>query len=242
VKHRFRCRCSRPIAVVMGLLVILSSLHAAPAEVEAAMYSRYIWRGFDLNPQNKRVFQPSLTFPVGNRGFSVNLWGSFSLADRDLDELDLTLSWRFSAGEDFYVTVGAVQYGWYFARDFTWKDHTSRELFITLEKDIRGFSPEFSLFWDFANGSGLYARLGISHTSELCCGTSLEISAALGYNHRQWIKGSGFSDLDLGISAPWRLYRVTITPTAHLCVILMDEINPGTKVEVWGGIAVNWDA
>ena len=234
---------SLPFTFVVLMALLVPLLPASPPELELSLYSRYIWRGFDLNPQNRRVLQPSLTIPIGGNGLAVNLWGSFSFADRDLDELDLTLSWRFQVGNRYHVTVGAVQYGWYLSRDFSWRNHTSREVFITLEKESRGIRPVFSVYWDVANGSGVYAQMGISHSHELCCGcgTSLELSATLGYNHRQWITASGFSDLDLGISAPWKFHSVTITPTAHLCVILLDEVNPGTNLEIWGGISITWD-
>lgn len=240
---RRRSKRSFLFPVVVGMVLIFPLLHASPLELELGMHSRYIWRGFDLNPQNRRVLQPSLTIPIGGRGLSVNLWGSFSLSDRDLDEVDLTLSWRFPVGDCFHITLGAVQYGWYFSRDFSWRDHTSREIFVSLEKESQGIQPVFSVFWDVANGSGVYALAGISYRHELCCGcgTSLEFSATLGYNHRQWITTSGFSDLDLGVSAPWKMRRVTLTPTAHVCVILLDEVNPGTNLEIWGGISITWD-
>ena len=108
---------SLPFTFVVLMALLVPLLPASPPELELSLYSRYIWRGFDLNPQNRRVLQPSLTIPIGGNGLAVNLWGSFSFADRDLDELDLTLSWRFQVGNRYHVTVGAVQYGWYLSRN-----------------------------------------------------------------------------------------------------------------------------
>jgi len=224
-----------------GLLLTFSSLYADRPQLDLSLYSSYIWRGFDLNPNSRPALQPSLTVPLGSKGLSLNVWASFSFVDRDLDELDFTLAWCFRAGKHLSITVGAVQFGWYFSRNFSWKANTSREFFVTLEAENQGLRPTFSLFWDVANGSGLYALLGVAHSSDLCCGRSLELSASLGYNHRQWITGSGFSNLNLSLSMPKRNSRVSITPSAHLSVILLDEVNPGTDLEVWGGLSITWD-
>lgn len=214
---------------------------ANPPEWELSLVSRYVWRGFDLNPENRPALQPSVTIPLGGGGLSLNLWSSFSLIDRDLDEIDLTLAWDFSMGNRIDGSLGLVQYGWYFSGNFTWRKHTSREFFFSLEASCGRLRPSFSFYWDVAGGSGLYALMGIFHRDELCCGRELELSASLGYNHRQWIDQSGFSDLNFGISLPQRFYRVTVIPSVHLAIILMDAVNPGTDLEIWGGISVTWD-
>ncbi|MBN1197039.1 MAG: hypothetical protein JXA62_06505 [Candidatus Aminicenantes bacterium] len=238
-------RSRRGVWFVAGVLAASTLLgpgmNASPLEWELSLVSRYIWRGFDLNPENRPALQPSVTVPLGGKGLSLNLWGSFSISDRDLDEIDLTLAWDFSVGNRFAGSLGFVQYGWYFSRNFTWREHTSREFFVSLEASRGRLQPSLSLYWDVAGGSGVYALMGISHREELCCGRELELSASLGYNHRQWIDQSGFSDLNFGISLPQRFYRVTVVPSAHLAVILMDAVNPGTDLEIWGGISVTWD-
>jgi len=227
--------------LLAGLLLLFSWLEANPPQWELSLVSRYIWRGFDLNPENRPALQPSVTVPLGGGGLSLNLWGSFSLVDRDLDEIDLTLAWDFSLGNRFDVSLGVVQYGWYFSRSFSWREHTSREFFVSLEMPRAALRPSFSFYWDVANGSGLYALLGIAYRDELCCGRELELSASLGYNHRQWVAQSGFSDLNFAISMPQRVCRVTVTPFAHLTVVLMDAVNPDTNVEIWGGVSITWD-
>lgn len=238
LKRRFRAGGG----LLVGLGLICSCLQAHPPQLEMGVYSRYIWRGFDLNPDNRPVLQPSMSLFLGKSGLTLNLWGSFSMVDRDLDEVDLTLTWDFAIGERFDVTLGAVQYGWYFSRDFSWREHTSRELFFTIATKNAALNPSLSLYWDTENGSGLYMLLGITHTAELCCGRTLELGASIGYNHRQWVDMSGFSDLNVSISMPQRLFRVTITPSASVSVILMDAINVDSKLEIWGGILFSWDA
>ena len=78
--------------------------------------SGYVWRGGILGSDEDLVLQPSLTFGFGESGIALNVWGSFFAMDRgtldQVDELDFTLSYETSLGEDGQVglSIGFIEY------------------------------------------------------------------------------------------------------------------------------------
>ena len=111
------------------------------------LVSRYIWRGFDLLPDNQAAIQPQFSVDLGKSGFSINVWSSFALAQRAVlkysDEIDVTLSYAFQMPEGWELTAGFIYYGYWFADDFKFKDHTSQEVYVTVAKTDLPLSPSF---------------------------------------------------------------------------------------------------
>ena len=91
--------------------------------VQVDLVSRYVWRGFDLLPDNQGAIQPSFTLDLGKSGFSLNVWSSFALAQRGTfkysDEIDVTLAYAMPMPEGWELTIGFTHYGYWFAEDFT---------------------------------------------------------------------------------------------------------------------------
>jgi len=223
-------------------LVLCGSLFTTPvmAGVDFGLdfSSRYIWRGFDLNPDNKPVLQPSVTFGIGDSGFSVNFWGSVSFEDEALNELDVTLSYDFKNLKDISLSVGFIHYGWYFSEDFKFGDHTTQELYVTAGLPNVMLNPTLSLYYDINNGDGLYALLGIGHGLKMSEAITLDLSASLGYNGGQWTDESGFSDLNFGVSIPLQLNKVSVSPFLRATIVLMDEVNPEVDSEIYFGVSL----
>ena len=109
------------VAVIAGGILTLGASRVIAQdkptlmEYGADLVTNYVWRGIDIyegafaanneDPSSFQVtpaLQPSLTF-IGPGRFSLNLWGSFALTDRDeekadlgaLDEIDYTLSYAW---------------------------------------------------------------------------------------------------------------------------------------------------
>ncbi len=204
------------------------------------LVSRYIWRGFDLLPDNHAAIQPSVDFEFGKSGFSLNVWSSFSLAQRDaykyLDEIDLTLTYSFRMPEGWDLVAGFTHYGYWFAQDFTFKDSTTQELFATVTRTDLPLSPSLSVYYDLNLGSGVYVALGGSHEVKLGDQVALELSGLIGYNGRQFIQTSGLSNVDFRAAVPFTVGSVTLTPSANVTIPLMDEVNDAT--EIWFGLSV----
>lgn len=235
---------SRRIRAVLAAAVLGIALGSAPLaaqwEFQADVMSRYIWRGMDLLWNNKPALQPSVTYTFGESGFSANLWGSFALADRsefkDLDELDLTLDYAFSLSEQVEMSVGFIAYSYPFYKGFTFKEGVSEEVYASIGLPNAPFSPWLTAYYDFNLGSGLYLALEGSHSIPLGESLGLDLRAALGYNSRQYIDESGFSDLTIGASLPISLGNWTIAPQVNYTFVFLDSINE--ENELWFGISI----
>lgn len=225
------------MAIVLFLLPLTQQLQAGNSW-QVDLSSRYIWRGFDLNPQNKPVIQPSFTHTFGESGFAVNLWGSISFEDKALNEIDLTLTYDLKTTEDYSISLGFIHYGWYFSEDFDFGDHTTQEVYISAGLPKVFLNPNLTFYYDFNNGDGYYVLASLGHSLEVAPKVNLDLSASLGYNGKQWIDRTGFSDLNLGLAIPLVLEKITITPFLRATFILMDEINPFVHNEITLGISI----
>jgi uncharacterized protein (TIGR02001 family) len=225
------------LCIILSASVLSTHLHAG-FEFGLDFYSRYIWRGFDLNPDNKPVLQPSVTYSFGDTGFSVNFWGSLSYEDKGLNETDITLSYEFKQIKNISLSVGFIHYGWYFSDDFSFKDHTTQELYVSAGFDKLPLKPTLTLYYDINNGEGLYALLGIGHGIKVSDSVTLDLAASLGYNGGQWVEDPGFSDLNLVVSIPLQLNKLSISPFLGSSIILMDEVNPEVENEIYFGFSL----
>jgi hypothetical protein len=223
------------------ILICLSCSAWLPGAVggQVDLVSRYVWRGFDLLPDNHAAIQPSLTIDLGQSGFSLNLWSSFALAQRDTfkysDEIDLTLSYTFQTAASCEVTAGFIQYGYWFAEDFKFKAHTSQEIYATVAKTDLPLSPQLSVYYDFNLGSGLYVTLGGSKEWKLSDRVGLTAGGLIAFNSRQYIDKTGFSNIDIYVRVPLSLGGLTLTPSLNLMIPLLDEVNE--DVEIWFGFS-----
>lgn len=227
---------------VLLLCVLAVTLSPLPAQASGGidLVSRYIWRGFDLLPQNRPALQPYADITLGASGFRVGLWASFALAKwgeyKGANEVDLSLAYDFAMPEGWELSAGVTLYGYWFAEDFRFRDATSPEVFATLAWSGLPLSPELSLYYDLNLGSGLYASLGGSHEWGLGEKAALEAGGALGFNSRQYIEKTGFSDLSFYAAVPLSLGRAKLTPSLNVMIPLMDEVNDET--EFWLGLAL----
>jgi len=219
------------------------SLCRATISWQVDAVSRYVWRGFDLFPPDHPALQPQVTVDFGKSGLSLNLWSSFPLrswdALRDAAEADLTLAYGKEVSEKLYLSGGFIHYGYYFGSDFSFKENTSQELFVSAEFSDVFLSPLAILFYDVNLGSGFYGYLRGSHEFLLQEGRSaLVASASLGYNSRQYIDVSGFSDLVLGLSWEWSTGKIKIAPSLNYALVFLDEVNE--ENEFWLGISLSF--
>ncbi|UCH97957.1 MAG: hypothetical protein JSV88_14175 [Candidatus Aminicenantes bacterium] len=231
--------------LILFALIAFLSLHLAGKNVSVQLdvTSRFIWRGFDLLPDNNSAFQPSLTFDLGDSGFSLNVWASFALTDRDVykyaDEIDLTLTYALQTTEDLSLVLGFTNYGWWFARDFEFKDNTTQEFFVELGFPKVPFSPTLTAFYDINLGDGLYVQLTGGHPLSIGSGLTLDLAATLGYNAGMYLPegaDTGFSDLTIGASVPFKLGSITLSPFVNYTFVFLDAVNDDN--ELWFGASL----
>ncbi|MCX6555066.1 MAG: hypothetical protein NTZ12_08650 [Candidatus Aminicenantes bacterium] len=223
------------LAFLVGVALPLPGAFAGQID----LVSRYIWRGFDLLPDNHAAIQPSLTFDFGESGFSLNIWSSFALAQRELfkysDEIDVTLSYAFKVPEGWGLTAGFTNYGYWFANDFKFNNNISQEVYAMVAKTDLPLSPQLSAYYDFNLGSGLYVTLGGSHELKVNERLSVELGGVIGFNSRQYIDKTGFSNIDFYASVPLTVGKLLLTPSLNVTIPLLDEVNEG--MEIWFGFS-----
>ena len=151
------------------------------------------------------------------------------------DEIDVTLSYSFKVPEGWELTAGFTNYGYWFADDFKFKDNTSQEVYATVARTDLPLSPTLSVYYDFNLGSGLYVTLGGSHELKVSEKVSVEVGGLIGFNSRQYIDKTGFSDIDLYARVPLAAGRLTLTPSLNVMIPLLDEVNEDT--EIWFGFS-----
>ncbi len=225
--------------VLLLLACLAGAALALPGAVsgQVDLVSRYIWRGFDLLPENHPAIQPSLTIDLGASGFSLNVWSSFALAHRAVfkhsDEIDVTLSYSFKVAEGWELAAGFTNYCYWFADDFKFRDNTSQEVYATVAGTDLPLSPTLSVYYDFNLGSGLYVTLGGSHELKISENVNVEVGGLIGFNSRQYIDKTGFSDIDLYARVPLAVGKLTLTPSFNVMIPLLGEVNE--DVEIWFG-------
>ena len=227
--------------LLVMLIVCVPRLHASvTGQVDVA--SRYIWRGFDLNPYRKPVLQPSLDWEIGGTGLSVNFWGSVSFVSRELNEFDLTLTYSRDLTENLSVAAGFIHYAWYFTEGFRFKDDTTHEVFVSLGLSDFFLEPALTLYYDFTNGDGLYAQLELGRTIPLAGDVTAGLDASLGYNGGQWLAegvSPGFSDLNVGLTLSRSFGRFEVAASVHYTWVLLDAVS--LEDHVWFGISLAYN-
>lgn len=227
-------------ALVLSFILFTPNLKAEVVyQVDVA--SRYIWRGFDLNPHKKPVIQPSIDLAFGQSGFSLNLWSSISFVRKDLNEFDLTLSYATDLSKDVSLTAGFIHYAWYLTENFKFEDNTSHEFFLTIESPTVFLHPSLSIYYDFTVGDGIYLLLEIGQSFPIFKKFGADLSVSLGYNGGQWLtEGSdpGFSDLNFGLTIPYQSGPFQISAFVNYSIVLLDVI--GEENHLWFGMSFSY--
>jgi uncharacterized protein (TIGR02001 family) len=201
--------------------------------------SRYIWRGFDLNPNKQPALQPSIEYSCEGCGFSLNLWANISFNNKDFHEIDLNFTYDFNVSKHFSLNAGIIFYGWYFVDNFSFQDNTTQEIFISAGFPRFFLHPRLTVYYDFGNGDGIYVLLEGYYIHEFTRRIKTVFQASLGYNGGQWLADGvdpGFSDLNLGFNLLFKTGRLKISPFIRYTFVLLDAI--GTDNHFWFGISL----
>lgn len=234
---------------VLMLAVILLAL-AQPAaatwiELEGAIVTDYMWRGFN-QLEGRPAVQPSITLIGGNTGLALNVWGSWGIAHRDLlwvqemDEFDVSLSW-YNEFDDTALELGYFHANWY-TRD-GWPDIVqtmAREVFIGLHLIKLPLDPFVRVNYeiDKFEGNDLYIEGGLGYTI-LESRQPIELSLHGGYMEAEWADVKNVTDVTFGVTVPVQGEYLTYTPWFRLTWIPVDHVN-NNEFEVYAGLAISW--
>lgn len=207
--------------------------------VRASSY--YIWRGFDLNPEKEFVIIPYANFTFGDSGFALTGLGRYSLEEKELRELDLTLTYSFKLFRNLQVVLGYTEYRFFNVHDPNFLRSDSPEAFVSLGLPWTLFQPEITAYYDIGDGDGMYFKFRIQHMIQLVTFLRFEFHSSLGYNAGQWLPPgakTGFSDFNFTAMLPIKLGRFYIIPFASYTAVLLDSISNSRYF--WYGITFGY--
>lgn len=236
------------VLILVSLVAFIGStnLHAG-FSYEVGFVSSFVWRGMDLYPKNKPALQPSITYTCGDSGFSINMFASYTLTDRnelrELEEIDFTFNYDFQISENISLSVGMTNYGWYYIPDYTFKEGNTQEFYAILGFPRVFLGPSFSVYYDINLGDGLYASFSVGHAFKLSKKVNMEIGASLGYNRKQWIDESGISDLNLSAAIPFSAGKLSITPSFNYTHVYLESLyrEGNKKDKLWFAVIIGVD-
>ncbi len=217
------------LTMVLSVLVFCGhDLLAINIHYQVDFASRYIWRGFDLNPYRKPVIQPSLALGLGSSGLSINLWSSISFVSKESNEVNLAFSYHKEIRDTLSITAGLIHYSWYFIEDFRFGDDTSHEIFVSVGLPHFMFQPTLALYYDFTVGDGFYGQFKAGYAIGIRKNLAARLYSSLGYNGGQWLaEGTdpGFSDLNLGLSLCYSVGPFLAKAFANYTAVLLRAIS-----------------
>ena len=201
---------------------------------EIGVYSKYLWRGFVL--ADEVSMQPTYWVKFGN-SLTVSSWMNVARQQLEgpLTEHDLTVDYTRALGPKFSVSAGWINYV------FPGLDSGSvtNEVYGGLSH-ASYFNPAVKVYVDFHEGEGTYVNFSASHTYPLGDkGFAATPSFGLGYNHRQWIDDSTWSDANFGVKLmiPTPSSRVFLTPAIYFSKSLNNDLGVFDD-HFYGGIGI----
>ena len=236
------------VGVVAALMV--SVVNAQPVKVTGASIdytSKYIWRGQNLFGSNG-AWQPSVDMALfGDSGLGLNVWGSLPIGSgaEEATELDYTLSWGTSVGEDAMQTDLGANFIYY---DFPKANSTWDVWELGVSADMPNLLPMgvcFSYYFGYGEfvdsdvdaDSMTYHSVGISKDIALDDTYSLSLSADTGYNTDMFYAGSDWTHVNLGVSLGGLECPTTgasISPFIGYSSALVDEYEDN----LYGGVSI----
>ena len=228
----------------LGYLIIgLSMLACGPGavfgesrvdfEVTADFFSKYIWRGQNLD--DDPVFQPGISASYG--GLSALIWGNLELTNingnsGDFSELDYCIDYsdKLPGFECIGYSVGAAYYSF---PGTVIKDTT--EIYWGLNFDLT-LSPSITVYHDVDEAEGTYLSFAAGHSIERIAEfgpdmpVGMDIGASLGwasgsYNKYYWgTDQSKLNDLAFSVSFPIEIGGWTLAPSLNYVTLVSDDI------------------
>ena len=171
----------------------------------ATLASAFVWRGFVV--ADAPCVQPTASVKIGN--VTATSWVNViaSGTSRGWSEHDFIIDYTREAGA-WTLSLGYTNY--YFATaepgsSFTHEFYAGATLSVPLNPFVR-------VYHDVKLGDGTYVGVGVSQAFPLGGSKwSAAPTVTLGYNNHQWVAGSGWSDLNLGVT-------LALPPGGHLNV------------------------
>jgi hypothetical protein len=159
----------------------------------AAFTSLYVWRGFVV--ADTPCVQPMASVSIGS--LTATSWVNLIIngSSQGWSEHNLIIDYTGEAGP-WLFSAGYTNF--YFPTQHN--AHASNEFYAGA-----GYSGPLNvlvrIYHDIQRGDGTYLSAGVSRTvSRGASRWSVTPAVTLGYNHHQWVEGSGWSDLNVSVT------------------------------------------
>ncbi|MBI5015836.1 MAG: hypothetical protein HZB55_10145 [Deltaproteobacteria bacterium] len=255
-------------------LLALAALGAAagpaaalgPVDVTAAgdYVTRYIWRGYDLVPDNNPAFQPSGAVgysPLKGLNVSGSVWGSYGMSDSEdkipqdenkWDEIDYTINVSYAVSDTVSVSVGHIYY--FFPQVLDADADDTKEVYTGVSVGLPlNLSTGLKIYYDYDNGKGIYANWTIDYSRKLSDAVSVFSGFNVGYMSYTkdaadggfYVDSKGdalrtFSDANLGLGLSVDLgHGLSLTNALYYTIPLgdvRDDVNDHN--ECWGKVSL----
>ncbi len=219
------------VVVLLSVSGVAFAIESVSYDVTADFYSKYIWRGQNIN--DDYAFQPG--FSVALDDLTLGIWGSLDLTDYtgnsgEFIEIDYSADYTTTIADGIDLSVGVINY--YFP---SFEDTT--EVYVGLAFDAP-LSPSVTAYFDVDEVNGTYVSFGVGHSiekvAELNSETpiAMEIGASLGWGSKSYNKGywgapadeSSVNDLAISIAFPVALGDWTFSPSFNYVTLLDSDV------------------
>lgn len=192
--------------------LVLATVAAAPAwaigpvdvGLGADYVTRYIWRGYDLVPDNNPAFQPSGSVgfsPMEGLDLSAAVWASYGLSDssdkasrdkNEWDEIDYTVGLDYAITDTLSVSLGHIYYFFPQVSDSDLND--TKEVYVGVSMGLPyDLSTGLTVYYDYDNGKGIYANWTIDYSRSLSEAVAVAAGFNVGYvNYTEDAEDDGF--------------------------------------------------
>lgn len=227
------------IVWVFALVMISSPVHAAETSADAyvGIYSKYLWRGFDLSEDDSFVVQPGTDISIG--AFTVSFWANISENSGEMNEVDLTLDYSRDLGELVSFSLGNIFY------NVDGVDDTN-ELYVGVTLNTI-LEPSLTIYYDYDEFDTIYTTLGIGHSIDLGESLSLGAGAVASYladdENGFGTDDSWLHNLEISASLDYSLNEnVSLSGSVLYSEPLSSdaEDNTGIDSEFTGGVSISY--
>lgn len=226
-KHRL-VLAALTLMIISGGVAFAEESSGIDFEITADFYSKYIWRGQNLN--DDYAFQPGISASFA--GLTAGIWGSLDMTDfggnsGEFTEVDYYLDYSGDVPgvEGVGFSVGVINY------HFPSVVGDTTELYWGFAFDLP-LSPSFTVYHDIDVIDGTYASFAIGHefgtVVELAEGVpvGMDFTATLGlgdkdYNVGYWgTTDSGLNDLAVSLSFPFEVCGFSVSPSLNYVTLV----------------------
>jgi opacity protein-like surface antigen len=232
--------------VSVGMVLLLAVLFtSAPvlafegsADAYVGVYSKYLWRGFDLSDENDDfVVQPGVDVSISN--FTISYWANISENTGEMNEVDLTLDYSTDLSDLVSISVGNIFYNVDDASD-------TNELYLGVALNSI-LEPALTVYYDYDEFDTVYATLGVGHSFDLVEKTSLSLGAVAGYlvddENGFGTDDSWFHNLDLSAGVDYAVIdNIAIGASVLYTTPLSDDAEDFTGIddETAAGVSITY--